>query len=283
VELADLVRAMRALLHWLLIGAVLFAGKRALQPPMATSLVVSVAADATATERSRAVDEALLIAVAEQVGVPLADPLVRDRLTRNMRFAGESGSDAALLQRAVDMGMHRRDAVARRRLIETGRRLLAPNPVSASDEQLRRFVAEHPSRFRTTPSLRFEQLFLSAERRGETLEGDAARLKGRLDSAESDPSLLPATMSGKAARIDATFGPGFTAQLEGAAVGRWHGPVRSSFGLHYVRLLSRRDDLRFTEVRAEAALALSRERSQRDVRRALDALRGNVDIREVRQ
>ena len=41
--------------------------------------------------------------------------------------------------------------------------------------------------------------------------------------------------------IDRTFGEGFHAALVDLSVGRWHGPVRSGYGQHFVRVTDRSD------------------------------------------
>ena len=239
----------KAWLHWLAIGGLLFGARqlaRASDTTSGTPVVVQVSKEATAAQRERAVDEALLIAVAERAGVAVSDPVVRDRLIRNMRFADEQG-DA--LQRALSLGMHRSDPIARRRMLQAGRRLLlvaqqipVPTPL-----ELERHLAEHQERFASPPRLHFRQIFLSAQRRGDALAVDAEAL-GRLLSehpkrdpaALSDASLLPTEMVlADERRIDGRFGRGFTAQLSELEPGRWSRPVRSSFGVHFVWLVER--------------------------------------------
>ncbi|HLB85462.1 MAG TPA: peptidylprolyl isomerase, partial [Steroidobacteraceae bacterium] len=56
-----------------------------------------------------------------------------------------------------------------------------------------------------------------------------------------DPSLLPPDMTAATPReIANVFGEAFAAELEDAPLDRWVGPVQSPFGMHVVRLSSRK-------------------------------------------
>jgi len=292
----------RSLLQFLLIGAVLFGARYAIghrsNAPPPPRVVVSVSREATAVEVARAVDEALLFDLAMRSGWVGSDPLVRDRLARNLRFAddareGDGASpEAKLVQRALDLGMHRTDAVVRQRLIGRARAALAAAPAAMpNDAELGEHARANSARFARPSAASFTHIFLSAERRGSSLGADAGAMAERLADAPpapgqaphlSDPLLLPSNLrSTDMRRIDASFGPGFAQHVMAAPLRRWTGPVRSSYGLHFLWVAERGKDRLppLAEIRQRVASDLKRERHRARLREALDRLRASYDIR----
>ena len=100
---------LRALLHYFLIGGLLFGGKtfydrgRAEKP----ELTVEVSAEATSSSTDRAVREAILLNEARRQGWDRKDPVVYSHLVRNMRFIepDTEDDDATLYRRGLDMNM----------------------------------------------------------------------------------------------------------------------------------------------------------------------------------
>lgn len=247
-----MARRLRTLALFFLCGGLLHGLRQGLSerpaPPEVTVVVRQ------GQDEAEAIREELLVREGLGAGWALTDPVIRDRLVRNMRFAEGQGGDAvgdddALLARAVSLDMHTTDPVVRRRLMWHARQKLRaaielPTP---SDEVLRAHLQQHLSEFQTPARLHFKQLFLSAQRRGAALEADAqalgAALGGRGEQdpqlPPTDPSLLPRTMHESASRIDARFGEGFARQLVRAPLSRWSGPYRSTFGVHFVWLHGR--------------------------------------------
>ena len=109
MDLADLVPSAelmrRALLHFFLIGGLLF-GARAVFAPQAVvgpELTVTVPAKATDAEVAAKVDEAILINEARRYGWDRSDPVVFDHLVRNMRFIEPESVDDAFTLRNQDL------------------------------------------------------------------------------------------------------------------------------------------------------------------------------------
>jgi hypothetical protein len=141
-------------------------------------------------------------------------------------------------------GLDRDDVVIRRR-VRQKMEFLAEDAAAAepSDEQLAAFLASNPEQFRTADRLTFRQVFLSATRRGSTLDSDArqiaetlARESREVDTAAlGDPFLLGEEFRAMSrSDVGRTFGEGFARQLSAVEAGRWQGPIPSSFGLHFV-------------------------------------------------
>lgn len=145
------------------------------------------------------------------------------------------------------MGLDQDDTVIRRRLRQK-MEFISDNVADAvvpTDAQLQAYLERNPAKFARPAELSFRQVYLSAERRGDTLRADAEKLlaelqagRGPADPADAgDATLLPATMEAAAPQaIASAFGEGFSQQVAELPAGQWSGPVESTFGLHLVRV-----------------------------------------------
>ncbi len=151
---------------------------------------------------------------------------------------------------AVAMGLDRDDTVIRRRLRQKMEFVSEDAAATAepTDAQLQEFLAEHAEKFVQPARVTFQQVFVSAERRGESARRDAERLladlqagKGPANPSEAgDATLLPASLEAAFPQeVAGSFGEEFATQLDAAAVGQWAGPVQSTFGWHLVYVVSR--------------------------------------------
>ena len=149
-------------------------------------------------------------------------------------------TEEILYREALELGLDRNDLVIRRRLRQKmeflAQDLAAPN---ADDAALQAYLAANPERFLEPERWSFRQVFLDPGRDG------AARAPGLLETLRSgddpdaagDPTLLPRGLERASPReVDGTFGDGFATALADAEKGAWFGPVRSSYGLHLVRI-----------------------------------------------
>jgi len=141
-------------------------------------------------------------------------------------------------------GLDRDDFLIRRR-VRQKMEFLAEDIAAAdpSDDQLSAYLASNPERFRTEDRLTFQHVFLSASRRGSALDGAVKQIAATLVSANGtadaaaigDPFLLGETFRQMPeSDVARTFGEGFARQLGTAELGRWQGPVVSSFGAHFI-------------------------------------------------
>ena len=141
-------------------------------------------------------------------------------------------------------GLDRDDVVIRRR-VRQKMEFLAEDmaAVEPSEQQLAAYLASHSERFRIQERLTFHHVFLSKSRRGSAIENDVkqvsnalVRIPGAEDAAAlGDPFLLGEDFrSLSQSDVARTFGEDFAKQLSAVEQGRWQGPIRSSFGLHFV-------------------------------------------------
>jgi PPIC-type PPIASE domain len=158
---------------------------------------------------------------------------------------GDYVREEVYYREALALGLDRDDAVIRNRL-----RLkmeFISDDVAAqaepTEEQLRRYLQEHPDTFRIEPHFTFSQVYLNPERHRESLAHDAAQLLTQLNQAGDkadvselgDPFLLEHNFVALAAsEVVKQFGEKFAARLGELPRDRWQGPVESGYGVHLV-------------------------------------------------
>ena len=255
------------LLHFLVIGALLFFGEKALFEPEPEVVIRLTAQDIAALEQGwrerngqppnaellqalidAHIEDELLLREARSLGWHLTDGIVLRRLLRNQRFleTDESISDQELLERAFEQDMDKTDLVVRRRLLER-MRLLISSQVRArppSESELEAFLAENADAFRRPERVDLSHVFLSRDRRGDQLLADAEALGRKLreegigpDRARElgDPFLLAHRIPlSSEASIGRQYGPAFAAEAIRAPGDQWSGPIPSSYGAHMV-------------------------------------------------
>ncbi len=151
---------------------------------------------------------------------------------------------------AKALGLDRDDVVISRRLQQKLEFVTEDVAAQArpTDDELRAYLREHASTFRTEPRVTFSQVFLSRERHGAAVMRDArdvlARLRRAGTAADStafgDATLLESRIErARAADIAAQFGPTFAARLGELQPGEWQGPIESDYGVHLVLVAER--------------------------------------------
>ena len=159
----------------------------------------------------------------------------------------ETIRDEVYVRSALAMGLDENDLIVRRRLRQKLEFLAedASAFVSASEEELRAYLAEHPERFRRPGQLSVEQVFLNRDRGREETAAFAAQLKRELEEAGADVDVealgdrtfLPARFEDVSPLdLELQLGPDFTAEVRAFDVGVWHGPIESGYGWHLVRV-----------------------------------------------
>jgi hypothetical protein len=262
------------ILHFLVLGAVLYAADRGLASRAqdgvggAETTPIQISAEQV-TELRRAwadrmrrpprpeelvqqiqmaADEEMLFREALALGLNHRDPIVRRRLIRNMRLLTEDPNrkDDDLLREALALGMDRSDVVARRRLVQKIRFLAseAARTREPSTAELQQALARHAVRFLEPERVRLSHVYLGRDRRKEALESDARQLLANLrrDSIpprqaheHGDPFLLQHHLPPRSEQELAwSFGPRFAHEVMRVEPGAWSGPTASSYGLHLV-------------------------------------------------
>ncbi|MDH4180790.1 MAG: peptidylprolyl isomerase [Betaproteobacteria bacterium] len=222
------------LVHFLLLGAALFAADAWLRP-----------ASAPAGSTEIVVGEARIRSLAQNFRRTWQRPPSAAELEG---LVASHVREEILYREALALGLDRDDAVIRRRLqqkvefvSEEAAALAKP-----AEQDLAKYLADHADAFRIPPRVTFRQVFLDPRKRGGALDADARRLLDVLNGtrAPSDPSALgdglallePRYEDAPQADVARQFGQEFAADLVKQPQGRWSGPVASGYGAHLVRV-----------------------------------------------
>jgi hypothetical protein len=262
---------LRALAHYFLIGGLLFGAKAVydrnrVDGPERT---VRVPAGATAFETEKAVREAILLNEARRYGWDRSDPVVFSHLVRNMRFIEPDSTedDVTLYKRALQMNMQAHDPIVRARLLYRAGEALAyvPEDRMPTRDELEAHRTAHADRFEREGRIRFQHVFLSRSKRGDSLSADARDMRERLSQlGDAPPSGLGDPLPGlrpeqlaTSSKLEDDYGADLANVVEEALVGVWRGPARSVYGLHFIKVVERQPaevpplDVIGAEVRAD--------------------------------
>ena len=155
--------------------------------------------------------------------------------------------EEVLYREALAMGLDKDDTLIRRRLRQKLEFIAEDmaNAIEPTDQQLQQYLDDNPDSYHVERSATFSHVFLSRERRGDSLDGDAAELLAKLQATDGfvnpaqfgDPSLLPHYQESlHESEIANLFGRGFGGKLLAVDTGLWVGPIESAYGLHLVWL-----------------------------------------------
>jgi hypothetical protein len=167
------------------------------------------------------------------------DRLIRDYIREEVYY-----------REAIALGLDRDDTIIRRRLRQKLEFVSEDIAALAEPTQadLESFLQSQPERFRTEPRFTFRQVYLDPQRHGDRLAADAQALLERLKragtradvSALGDSLLLASAFeSVSSSEIARQFGEEFARAIDGLVPGEWSGPVQSGYGAHLVLVSAR--------------------------------------------
>ena len=194
---------------------------------------------------SAELDRDMLFQRAIELDLHRYDTVVYQRLLRNMNFLGlgEDKSDQEMYEEALDMRLHLGDEVVKRRLIQVMEQLLlASNPPrQPSDAEIQAEFEKRRDELRRPPRYSIEHLYFNRDREGE-IETVIATIEEQGLTAEqarelSSPFLPGYVFKGLSPdQLARHFGAAFVKNLQetNPQTGQWVGPIRSTYGLHYV-------------------------------------------------
>lgn len=261
------------IVHWMVIGGLLFAGREAWRVPEGTPTgrverapvvisaqrIAQLQADfaqrwgAPPTREQlqgliqHAIDDELLYREARVLRLDLQDRSVRLRLIQKMRAlsADPRRSDEELYREAVALGLD--DDVVIQRLLRQKMRLLLqqdPHEAPLQERDIREYLERHRDRFLQPAAVTFSHIFLSARERSERLAAQAeatlADLWTRSLPPEATAELSDPFPLGRQLRAQSrpavarAFGAAFAEQVFALEPRTWSGPLASPFGLHLV-------------------------------------------------
>ncbi len=216
-----------------------------------------------------------------------------DRPPTDQELAGlveEAVKEDILYREALRLGLDRDDTIVRRRLAQKMTFMLEDGAAVAlpTDRELEAYHAARGERYREPRRTTFVHVFLSDDRRADPA-GDARALLDELTSGGDDdwrqlgdPFMLLREYADRTDQeIAELFGGRFAAALPDLTPGAWHGPTRSAYGTHLVRVVARTEpwSSSFTEVRDRVIEDLVAERRREQNEAALDELRARYEVR----
>ncbi len=167
-------------------------------------------------------------------------------------------------RQAIAMGLDRDDTIVRRRLrqkLEFISEDLATR-AEPSDRDLQAFMQSHESSYQTDATFTFRHVYLDPQKHGSNLKRDTGRVLAQLRASGTkadfesagDPFLLQKQFERvSVSEVKQVLGEQFASGLSQLKSGTWEGPVRSGYGVHLV-LVTERSDKRqppLAEVRNE--------------------------------
>jgi hypothetical protein len=219
------------------------------------------------------------------------DPVVRQRLIRNMNFLQMAGDkdEEKLFREALRMELHLGDEVVKRRLIQVMEQLLLARhpPLAPTDEDVRTAFAARREELRRPVRYSIEHIYLTRDRSDQVSavsEQVRAQSMTPLAARKLSSPFLPGYrfLSQSPQQLARNFGAGFVLNLEAQnpQVDSWVGPVESTYGFHmvWIEQLQPARDARLDEVREQILRDLKLERRRAALRDAIAGVRENYEV-----
>lgn len=152
--------------------------------------------------------------------------------------------EEVLYREGMAMGLGRDDQVIRRRIAQK-MMLFADSmtEIEPSEEQLQIWLDDNAARYRLPGIYTLQQVYFDGERAASEQQEAVATVLDKLQSGQlqaseaGDSILLPAVLETAGDdEISRIFGEEFVTGLKSLPVGEWAGPVRSSYGMHLVKI-----------------------------------------------
>jgi len=169
---------------------------------------------------------------------------------------------------AMALGLDRDDTIIRRRLRQK-LEFVAEDTTDATpptEAELQAWMTQHPETFRIEPQVAFRQVYLNPDKHASSTEVEGQRLLRQLaaggprvdTAALGDPLMVPREVERTPrAEVARVFGEEFADAVLKVEPGRWTGPLRSGYGLHFVFVTERQEER--TQALAEVRPLVERE------------------------
>ncbi len=221
------------LLHFLLIGAVLFAVFHFVRP--ATK----------ATPSSKQIQ--LSLDDLAQLALLFQSQWKREPTAPELERLMETKVQTEILYReALAMGLDKDDEIVRRRMAQK-MQFLAEDVAAAREPttaELRSWYAKNSDKFAMPKRVSFRHLYFSPDRRATRARDDAVKalvqlngqpVDAKLPESFADPFMFQEYYRDRATDyLSKEFGPQFAQAVEKLPTGSWQGPIESGFGWHLV-------------------------------------------------
>ncbi len=221
------------LLHFLLLGAALFAAYHRLQPARN---------DAASSKEIR-----LSLDQLAQLTTLFRSQWRRDPTPEEFsRLVEQKVQSEVLYREALAMGLDQDDEIVKRRMAQK-MQFLAEDAAAAREPasaELKTWYGTNSNKFAMPKRLSFRHLYFSPDKRGKDARDDAAKILTqlaaqpedvKLPDGSADPFMFQEYYRDRAPDyLGKEFGPQFALAVEKLPTGSWQGPVESGFGWHLV-------------------------------------------------
>ena len=221
------------LLHFLLIGAALFAVYAHRDP--------AVGGAEASKQIALSLDELNQLALSFQAQwrrLPTPEEL--------SQLVDEKVREEILYREALAMGLDKEDSIVKRRMAQK-MQFLAEDVAAAhepSTDELKAWYAKHSDGFALSTRVSFRHAYFSPDRRGPRTRDDAASALGKL-AGQPEDSPLAASLADAfmfqdyygdrtSEQLAREFGPRFAQAVTKLTPGSWQGPIESGYGWHLV-------------------------------------------------
>ena len=264
------------LLHFLLIGAALFALFYQVADPeevLDNRIIISE----TDIDRMITLFERKMLRLPTQQELNgLVDAQIREEI---------------LYREALAMGLDQDDTIVRRRMAQKVE-FMFNDLVDISEppeEELQRFLTDNPDRFTESARTSFVHVYLNTDKRGKDVEADAQQLLQLLNSRQDltdfadtgDPFMFGYEFENQSDhQVSRMFGSEFVNALNRLTTGSWQGPVVSGYGRHLVFIKERRESWLppLEEIRDSVMYELLAERRQQANQAFFKTLRERYEV-----
>lgn len=237
-------------------------------------------------------DRDMMFQRALELNLHLYDTVVYQRLIRNMHFLqmAEGKTDRELYDEALEMRLHLGDEVVKRRLIQVMEQLLLAGnpPAEPTDEQIMEEFASRAEELRRPPRYSIEHLYFSREREAEIDSVIATVQQEKLSAREARRLSSPFLPGYEFKRqtpdqLARHFGASFVENLESEQpeAGEWVGPIRSTYGLHYVWVsaIEPEREAQLEEVQLQLRRDLESRARSEALKNAIELLRADYEVK----
>jgi parvulin-like peptidyl-prolyl isomerase len=237
-------------------------------------------------------DRDMLFQKALAMNIHLYDTVVYQRLLRNMGFLqlAEGKTEREQYEQALDMRLHLGDEVVKRRLIQIMEQLLlaANPPVAPTEDDIKVSFEARKQEMHRAPRYSIEHLYFNRQREAEVDEVIASIQQQDLTAQQarsmSSPFLPGYTFNRQTPdQLARHFGASFVQNFEqeNPKAAHWLGPVRSTYGLHYVwvEAIEPARDATLEEVRGQIQRDLELQAKSKSLALAIANLRKDYEVK----
>lgn len=266
------------LLHFLILGTLLFVVYTALNPPAETMAGNQIRVTQGDIDRLRQIFE-------KQRQYPPTAEELQGLIQAHLK-------EEVLYREALAMGLDKDDAIVRRRMAQKLEFLITDVtvPDEVDDAVLLAFYETNAADYMRAARLSFRHIYFNPDRRGERLLDEANAALQTLQTTGAglqapddmgDRSMLGTQFQQKSTlEISRVFGSEFADGIVTLTPGSWQGPIRSGYGLHLVLVYEREaaDRHAFAEVRERVKNDYLFELRQSRNEEVLDKLKSRYEI-----